>query len=237
MPRRRSMPARTRFIRFPRAWRPRRSRASCRARTNSTPTAASPGPRRPTSRRSFPIAGWRGRASATRWSRSSTRWRTRSGASPTRCGLPIWCRPMRCRSTTSPTNISTAATTRKACAAWSPRSTFPRCAGARRRTATARCGSASASRFSASRRRTERRFITAGAFRWCRGSSRRWRGSPRTAASNCGSASSRTARAWKPRWRKWRTRCSASRSSASAWCTATPRSRPIRPAPGARAAW
>ena len=47
----------------------------------------------------------------------------------------------------------------------------------------------------------------------------------------------RTARGWRPRWRRSPTRSSASTRMRSRSCTATPPTRPIRPAPGARAAW
>ncbi len=73
--------------------------------------------------------------------------------------------------------------------------------------------------------------------RWYRATNRRARGSRPMAASSCASACTRTDRGLKPRWRRSRTRCSACRPSACACSTATPRSRPIRPAPGDRAAW
>ena len=83
---------------------------------------------------------------------------------------------------------------------------------ARARSAASATGaaSASASRSSASRARTAPRSITAGAFRWCPATSRRVRASRPTACSSCASACTRTARAWRPRWRRSRTRCSAS---------------------------
>ena len=64
--RRRSIRAPIRPTRSPPAWRPRRSRASCLARTTSRPIAAAPSRSRPTSARSCPIAGWRAPASASR---------------------------------------------------------------------------------------------------------------------------------------------------------------------------
>ena len=76
-----------------------------------------------------------------------------------------------------------------------------------------------------------------GASRWCRATSRRMPASRRTARWNSRSARTATARASRPRWRRWRTRSSACRTTASAWCTATPPRRPTPPAPGARAAW
>ncbi len=63
-----------------------------------------------------------------------------------------WSRRRRCRSTTSPTSISTAATIPNACAAPSPRSTSPPCARARPRASRTARASASGSRSSASRR-------------------------------------------------------------------------------------
>ena len=50
------------------------------------------------------------------------------------------------------------------------------------------------------------------------------------------SAPTATARGWRPRCRRWRTRSSACRTSASSWCMATPPRRPTPRAPGARAA-
>ena len=54
-----------------------------------------------------------------------------------------------------------------------------------------------------------------GHCRSCRATTRRRCGSRRTAASRCASACIRTARAWKRRWRRSRTRCSASTSRES----------------------
>ena len=65
--RRPSIPAPTRPIRSPPAWRRARSAPSCRACTTSRTTAAAPTRSRPTSRRSCPIAASRARACASRW--------------------------------------------------------------------------------------------------------------------------------------------------------------------------
>ena len=61
--------------------------------------------------------------------------------------------------------------------------------------------------------------------------------SRRTAGWRCASACTRTARAWKPPWRRSPTRSSASTSRRCRWCTATPARRRSRPAPMPRAAW
>ena len=58
----------------------------------------------------------------------------------------------------------------------------------------------------------------------------------RRRAGAAGSARTATARASRPRCRRWRIRSSACRTRASGWCTATPPRRPTRRAPGARAA-
>ena len=58
----------------------------------------------------------------------------------------------------------------------------------------------------------------------------------RRRAGAAGSARTATARAWRPRCRRWRTPSSACRTSASGSCTATPPRRPTPRAPGARAA-
>ena len=79
----------------------------------------------------------------------------------------------RCRSTTSRRSISTAATIPNACAASSPRSICPRSGARQARRDRRRSASASASRSSASRRRTAPRSMPAGASRWCPASSRR----------------------------------------------------------------
>ena len=80
--RRTSTPARTPPTRSPRAWRRRRSRASCPAPTSSKAIGAAPGRWPPASRRSSPIAGWRARACASRSRCCSTQWRASSGWTP-----------------------------------------------------------------------------------------------------------------------------------------------------------
>ena len=121
-------------------------------------------------------------------------------------------------------------------------------AGGRRDRARVRCASgssaasptagssASVSPCIRSRPATERASMPGGAFRSCRATSNARRASPRTAGSSCGSARTATARGSRRRCRRSRTRSSACRTTASSWSTATPRTRPIRPAPGARAA-
>ena len=56
------------------------------------------------------------------------RWPRKPGSSPARCGCATWSGRRKCRSTTSPRSISTAAIIRKPCGAPSRRSTSPRCA-------------------------------------------------------------------------------------------------------------
>ena len=108
---------------------------------------------------------------ARRWSRAE------AGLEPHEVRLRrIWCGPSRCRSTTSRTSISTAATIPRRCAARSRPSTSKACARASARARPTGAGSASASRSIASRPRTAPRSIPAGAFRWCPATSRRRRG-------------------------------------------------------------
>ena len=59
--------------------------------------------------------------------------RAKRASSRMRCGQESWCGPSRCRSTTSPRSISTAATIRKRCAAPSRRSILTACARGRQR--------------------------------------------------------------------------------------------------------
>ena len=120
------------------------------------------------------------------------------------------CSRTRCRTTTSPRSTSTAATIPRRCAARSQRSTCRSGARARKQASPTAAASASASPSTASRRRTAPRCTTAGASRWCRATSSASRASRPTACSSCASARTRTARAWRRRSRRWRTRCSAS---------------------------
>ncbi len=166
-----SMPAPTRSTRSPPAWRRRRSPASCRARTVMqayrcrTWSVATNKP---------PILPYRGVARAgVCFAMESDAGRDRarsSGWSRTRSGCAIWCRPRRCRSTTSPTSISTAATIPNACVAPSRRSTCPRCELARQ---AAQAGHAYDRRRTLdllrAGARTALRSMPAGAFRWCPG--------------------------------------------------------------------
>jgi carbon-monoxide dehydrogenase large subunit len=96
--------------------------------------------------------------------------------------------------------------------------------------------SASASRRIASRPLTAPACFPAGACRSCRATTRRRFGWWPTAGSRFASACIRTARAWKPPWRRSPMRSRAFRSKRSGWFSATPAPRPIRPAPTRRAA-
>ena len=212
--RRPSIPAPIRPIRSRRASKPRRSRASCPAPTISTPIAAAPGRSPPT--RPDPALSRRGAHRRVLRARTGARRdRARSGHGAVRgAAAGIWCGRSRCRSTTSPRSISTAATIRKRCAArWRIR----RAGGARAPGASGepdgRLHRRRAFGLLRAGARTAPRSMPAGASRWCRATSRPPRGSRPTAGSNCASACIRTARAWRRRWRRSPTRCSASTPS------------------------
>ena len=116
------------------------------------PIAARPGRWRPTNARSCPIAASRAPACALPSNWCSMPSPAKRGSSRTRCASGIWCGRSRCRSTTSPRSISTAAIIRKRCGVRWRISTFRRCGRARPKVSrTAGC-SDSGSRSIASRR-------------------------------------------------------------------------------------
>jgi carbon-monoxide dehydrogenase large subunit len=193
-------------------------------------SAATPSRPAPTSRRSCPIAAWRGPACATPW-RHADAWRA-ARPHARRSGSPISCRRARCLTATWWARCSTAAITRRRCAArWRPSiSSHPRAPG------QGRDGGL-----------RPRHLLRAGRARHV-GLSRlgipfvpgfeqaHVRLSP-DGVLEVRVACTATARAWRRPWRRSRTRSWASIPTRCAWSMATPRSRPIRPAPGAAAPW
>ena len=160
-----------------------------------------------------------GTDASTRWPAWPHSWNRTS----VRAGQPGR-RRSRCRSTTSPANTSTPATTHSALTARLG-GTGPAQAW-RAKQADAAGSEADGRRIGVGHVGVLRAggpwhfgLPAAGAFRWCRGMSRlRCAFHARRCRWNCASARTRTARAWKRRWPRWRTRCWASTRSRKCGC-------------------